>query len=70
MRLDFRNLARSRGFELTLDGLNKMLSGPLDDAIKHYLNKEKTWNDYYRYYILKDETVVDTHMPSDMKEIK
>jgi hypothetical protein len=47
-----------------------MLSGPLDDAIKHYLNKEKTWNDYYRYYILKDETVVDTHMPSDMKEIK
>lgn len=70
LRLDFRKLAVSRGFSLTLDGLNLMLSGPLDDALKFFLNKEKTWNDYYRYFVLKDETVVDTHMPSDMKEIK
>lgn len=68
-RLEFRKIAVERGFALTLDGLKLMLSQPLDDVLKHYINNEKTWNDYYRYEILKDDTVVDTHLPSDMKKI-
>lgn len=69
LRLQFRKEAKNRGYPLTMEGLNAWLSQPLDAVTKHYLNTEKTWNDYYRYYILKDETVVDTHMPSDMKKI-
>lgn len=68
LRLQFRQEAVNRGYPLTLDGLKQMLSQPLDDTMKFYLNNEKTWNDYYRYIIEKDETVVDTHLPKDMKK--
>lgn len=68
LRLQFRQEAKKRGYLFTLDDLKRMLSEPLDDTIKFYLNNEKTWNDYYRYEILNDETVVDTHLPSDMKK--
>lgn len=70
LRLQFRQEMVKRGFDLTVDGFKAMLSQPLDDTIKFYLNSEKTWNDGYRYFILKDETVVDTHLPSDMKKIQ
>ena len=69
-RIEFRKEALKRGFPLTLDGLKSMLSGELDNVLKAYLNNEKTWNDFYRYHILKDETIVDTHLPKDMKVIE
>ena len=68
LRLQFREEARKRGFALTMDGLRAMLSQPLDDHMKFFLNNEKTWNDFYRHVIEKDETVVDSHLPSDMKK--
>lgn len=68
-RLQFRDEARRRGYPLTLDGLKEWFSKPLDEVTKAYINDEKVWSDYYRYVILGDETVVDTHLPSDMKKI-
>ena len=69
-RLEFRKEALKRGFPLTLDGLKQMLSGELDSILKAYLNSEKTWNDFYRYHVLNDKKVVDTHLPKDMKVIE
>lgn len=68
LRLDFRKEALKRGFPLTMEGLKAMLSGPLDDTLKYYLNNEKTWNDFRRWDIEGDDTVVDSHLPSDMKK--
>jgi hypothetical protein len=68
-RLAFRREMKKRGFSLTLDGLRTMLSQPLDDILKGYVNNEKTLNDYYRFVIQGDKTVVDSHDPKDMKQI-
>lgn len=68
-RLAFRQLMRDRGFPLTTDGLTQMLAGPLDATLKDFLNSEKVWNDYHRYVIQRDKTVVHSHLPSDMKLI-
>lgn len=69
-RLEFRREMKCRGFEMTLRGMIMMLStNPLDDTLKAHINEEKTVNDVYRYHVLGDQTVVDTHLPSDMKLI-
>lgn len=65
-RLAFREELRKRGVALTLDGVKAALSQPLDEVMKGFVNGDKTINDYYRYEVLDDKTVVDTHLPSDM----
>lgn len=68
-RLQFRDEARRRGYPLTLEGLKQWFSQPLDEVTKGYINGDKVWSDYYRSIILEDDTIVDTHLPSDMKKI-
>jgi len=60
-RLAFLEEIDRRGFERTLDGLEKMFSGELDQKLKQFINEEKVWNDFYRYKILGDKTVIDGH---------
>lgn len=69
-RLAFREEVVKRGFELTVDGVKAMWSAPLDEKMKSMINSEKTLNDAYRYLVLGDEAVVDTHSPKDMKIIQ
>lgn len=68
-RVAFRRLMRTRGYPITEDGIKDMLSQPLDEEVKGYLNAEKILSDWYRYHILGDKTVVHSHLPSDMKHI-
>lgn len=70
LRLQFRKEAQKRGYSLTIEGLKQMLSGPLDDTLKFYLNSEKVWNDFYFGIIKGDDTIKDTHLPSDMKKVE
>jgi hypothetical protein len=60
-RLEFREEMRKRGYPLTIDGLKDLLEKELDDKIKEFINFDKILNDFYKYVILKDETVVDNH---------
>ncbi len=73
-RLDFRREVKRRGFPLTVEGVRAMFEEAhikgIDDVLKEHLNKEKTLNDAWRLWILKDETVVDDHLPSSMKVIE
>lgn len=69
-RLEFRREMIKRGYTLTLDDLNAMMgSAPLDDNLRKMINEEKVWQDFYRYHILKDTTVVHSHENKHMKEI-
>ena len=67
-RLNFIKILADRGIDRSLSGVIKLFSGPLDDELKHYINNEKVWQDVYRYYILKDETVIDEHSWTSMKK--
>ena len=69
-RMAFIDELAKRGFERTIDGVILMLSEPLDDKIKFFLNSEKVWQDVYRYNVLGDKTVVDEHKWESMIEIK
>ncbi len=69
LRLDFIQLMRNRNCEVSLDGLTKLLSGTIDDKLKFFLNIEKVWQDFYRYNILNDKTVVDEHKWTSMIQI-
>lgn len=69
LRLEFIQLMRDRKFDISIEGLTKMLSGAIDDKIKFYLNCEKVWQDFYRYNILGDKTVVDEHKWTSMIKI-
>ncbi len=68
-RLAFRREMRRRGFPMTVDGAKAILAAPLDHVMKGFINGDKIVNDSYRLFVLKDETVVDTHLPKDMKLI-
>lgn len=66
LRLEFLGEMTKRGFPRTLAGLKDMLSQPLDSTLRHYINHEKVWNDFYRYEVLGDKTVVDEHKWTSM----
>ena len=68
-RLAFRQEVVKRGCDLTVDSVIEMFKNDLDNIIKSHINSEKTLNDAYRYFVLNDKTVVDTHDPKDMKKI-
>ena len=71
-RLEFRALMRNRGYELTLDGLEKMLRETdvvNDIVVREYLNSEKTWSDFYNYVVLGKKSVVHSHDPKHIIKI-
>lgn len=67
-RLRFIKTLEDRGFDRSFAGVLALFSGPIDDELKHYINNEKVWQDVYRYYILKDDTVIDEHSWISMKK--
>lgn len=69
-RLQFRREVLRRGYPLTVDGVIEMFKKELDSTLKSHVNSEKTWNDTFRYEVLGDKTVVDTHDPKDMVRIE
>jgi hypothetical protein len=69
-RLEFREEMRKRHVPLTVEGLETLFRRGLDETLRRHVNQTKELNDYYRYVILGDKTVVDTHRLEDMKEIK
>ncbi len=64
-RLAFRREMVKRGYPLTVDGLNEMLTGPLDEVLKEHLRAEKTLSDVYWLWHDKGHLLKDTHLPSD-----
>lgn len=69
IRLSFREEIKKRGCDLTVDGVEKIFRDGMDDTIRGFVNGSKELNDFYRYKILGDQTVVDSHLLSDMKTI-
>lgn len=69
-RLAFIEELEKRGFERSVGGVIKMLSGNLDEKLKRFLNTEKVWQDAYRYNVLCDKTVVDEHKWDSMIKIE
>lgn len=68
-RLAFRTELLRRGYDTSLSGLKAMLSHPIDDVTRALINSDKVWNDYYRYEILGDKAVFDSHNPAHMQPI-
>jgi hypothetical protein len=69
LRLEFLDLMFERGFDNSVEGLKQMLSGPIDDVIKYYLNNEKVWSDFYQYHILGNKNIKHTHNVEDIIKI-
>lgn len=68
-RRAFINEMIKRGCPRTLEGLNRLFAGPLDDALRGLINGDKVWQDYYRYHVLGDQTVKDEHEWTSVKPI-
>lgn len=70
LRLEFRKYLKNElGVELTVGAFKRYLrenDGRYPEKFKFYLNKEKVWNDAYRYWVLKDESLLDNHDFKDM----
>ena len=70
-RLEFRREMRRRGFPLTIQGVHDMMVQiPLDAVLKEHINAEKVLQDYYRYAVLGDQTVVHSHELKDMRRVE
>lgn len=73
LRLDFRDyLSNELGLSLTVEALKQFLlenKTSLPDKLKFFINKEKVWNDFYRFHILDDRSFVDDHNHSNIVEI-
>lgn len=82
LRIRFRDFLRTQNVELSVSGLYWYLCSfqesppnclpykaatPFDPLLRQVLNEEKIVQDYYRYAILGDDTVVDDHTWPDMK---
>lgn len=69
-RLEFRKILKELNYPLTIDGVKKAFSSdPLDQRIKDYINFDLVANDFYRYHILKDGTLIDSHNWAGIKKI-
>lgn len=66
LRVEFLVFLEERGIERSLAGLKKLFSGELDARLRKFINGEKVWQDFYRYHILDDKTVVDEHKWTSM----
>lgn len=65
-RLEFREEMRRRGYSVDLQGLKKMLSGPIDARLRDLIQGDKVWSDWYWYYIKGRKDVVCGHDDRDM----
>lgn len=68
-RLAFIDEMKRRGFARTLEGLNALFAGPLDERLRALINSDKVWQDYYRYHVLGDLEVRDEHLWTSMKTV-
>jgi hypothetical protein len=68
-RQAFLSEMRSRGHSTTIDGLDALFAGPLDDKLRSLINADKVWQDYYRYYVLGDLEVKDEHLWTSLKSV-
>jgi hypothetical protein len=65
-RLEFRNLMRERGYELTVDGFVRMMKESdlvSDEKLRDYINNEKAFSDANQYLVLGNKNVVHSHDP-------
>jgi len=70
LRIECREYLRGIGVDLTVEGLKKILTPEnIPNRMKEYVNREGILNDFYRYHILKDQSVVDDHSWSGMVKI-
>lgn len=60
-RLHFREMLRTNGYPITVEGVKKLIDDGLNDYFKAFFNGEKILNDFYRYYKLKDYSFPDDH---------
>lgn len=69
-REQVKNFMLCNNYRFTLDGFKKMIQdNPNDSIIKGFLNSEKILNDWYRYEILNERDMIDSHNPKLIKEI-
>lgn len=64
-RLAFRSEMRRRGYPLTVEGLEKMLRGPIDETLRDMINSDRVWSDFY-WHVIKGRDVVCGHDDRDM----
>ena len=69
-RLAFRKAMVKREYDLTVDGVQKLMADGLDEEMKEFFRNEKILNDFYRYFHLQREDFLDNHDFKDMVEIK
>lgn len=62
-RLAFRKLLESRGIEVSYVAVKEYIKANkiLDPEMKEFFNTEKILNDFYRYHVLGDFSIVDNH---------
>ena len=68
IRIKFIHFLNSQGYEKNVDGMIKALTEKSNDPfVKDFINKEKIIQDVYRFYVLKDYTIIDEHNWDSMK---
>jgi hypothetical protein len=61
LRKSLLKALRDNNLPRTTDGVKQLLSNGLDEVTRTIVNGHKQVNDFYRYFILKDDTVTDSH---------
>ncbi len=69
-RIKFLYYLDSLGLPRTPDSLLKLFSGELSEETKFFINCDKVWNDFYRFYIKNDETVEDSYHYDVLEKFK
>jgi hypothetical protein len=64
-RLEFREYIRNEiNIPLTVDSIKQYMiinKDNLPSKMKMFINSEKVWNDFYRFYVLGDRSFIDDH---------
>ena len=61
LRKSLLKALRDNNLPRTTDGVKQLLSNGLNEVTRPIVNGHKQVNDFYRYFILKDDTVTDSH---------
>jgi hypothetical protein len=68
-RMEFLVWLSSKGYSLSVSGVDALLQDGLDEQGKEFFRKEKILNDYYRYHCLGKTDFTDNHDHKDLVEI-
>lgn len=68
IRLRLVKYLRDNGFERTPEGFGEALKKGLNDELRYLINNHKQLNDYYRFYVLGDDSVNDSHNWSNIHQ--